>query len=368
MTGPGNNQTDISLVSVTPNELVVVNSMMAELPEDKQKQVMEIVESINVADSQTVIQFGAPAQKGIANFSETLLGEIKTKDTGFVGESLGNLMVEIKGVEVDGLLKKGMFDGLFGGFKKKVTKFMTGYQKVSVTIDKIVTDLDKASNTLLTDIKMLDSLYCKNIEYLGNLDIYILAGSIKMQELKSTVLPELKAKALKTGDPMDAQVCNDMSQLINRFEKKISDLRLSRMIAIQTCPQIRVIQSNNQVLVEKIQSSIMNTIPLWKNQIVIAISLLQQENAVKLQEEVTKTTNDLLTKNSELLKTNSIRVAKESERGIVEIETLRTVHNNLISTIDEIIKIQEDGKVKRAAAEVELQNLEKELKQKLIEI
>lgn len=352
----------------TPSQdVMVIDEKISQLPAEKQKMINDLAGAIDIADSQAVIQFGTPAQRNISNFSETLLGEVQTKDSGFVGESLNNLMLEIKGVEVDTLLKKGAFDGMFGGFKKKVTKFMTGYQKVSVTIDKIVTDLDTASNTLLRDIKMLDSLYNQNLDYLDVLDMYIFAGSLKIKELQNTILPEMKAKADSDSDPHDVQKYNDMLQLLNRFEKKVSDLKLSRMIAIQTAPQIRVIQNNNQVLVEKIQSSIMNTIPLWKNQIVIAISLLRQENAVKLQEDVTNTTNQLLTKNSELLKDNSIRVAKEVERGIVDMETLRKVHNNLITTIEEVMRIQEEGRANRNAAEIELQNLEKELKKKLLQ-
>ncbi|SCL92912.1 toxic anion resistance protein [Sporanaerobacter sp. PP17-6a] len=348
------------------SEIVNVDEHLLNLKEEDKKKVAEIVKEIDIKDTQAIIQFGASAQKEVADFSDTLLQEVRTKDTGYVGETLGDLMTEIKSVEVDSLLKKGMFDGLFGGLKKKVSKFMTGYQSVSVNIDKITSNLDKAKMTLLRDIKMLDNLYDKNLEYLNTLDMYILAGNIKLKELNEELLPELQRKVTETGNSLDAQKFKNFEQLANRFEKKLHDLKLSRMIAIQTAPQIRIIQGNNQTLVEKIQSSIMNTIPLWKNQVVITISLLRQENALKLQEEVSKTTNDLLTKNSELLKDNSIRVAKETEKGIVEIETLRNVHNNLIATIEETIRIQEEGKTKRASAEVELQNIENELKQKLI--
>lgn len=361
-----NNQT-----AVIENGLISGNlnsGNLLELKQEEQQKVAEIIKEIDIEDTQAVIQFGASAQKGVADFSDTLLQEVRTKDTGHVGDALSNLMIEIKSVEVDSLLKKGMFDGFFGGLKKKVSKFMTGYQTVSVNLDKITSDLDKAKMTLLRDIKLLDSLYDKNMEYLGTLDLYILAGNMKLEGLNQEILPQLHQKATETGDPLDAQKYKDFEQLANRFEKKLHDLKLSRMIAIQTAPQIRIIQSNNQTLVEKIQSSIMNTIPLWKNQVVIAISLLRQENALKLQEEVSKTTNDLLTKNSELLKDNSIRVAKETERGIVEIETLKTVHNNLIATIEETIQIQKEGKAKRSAAETELLHIENELKQKLIEL
>ena len=350
------------------NDIVLAEPNLPELAEKDKQRVAEIVKEIDIEDTQAVIQFGASAQKGVADFSDTLLREVRTKDTGYVGDALNNLMVEIKSVEVDSLLKKGMFDGFLGGLKKKVTKFMTGYQTVSANLDRITSDLDKAKMTLLRDIKLLDNLYDKNLEYLGNLDLFILAGNMKLKELNEVVVPELQLKAAESGDPVEAQKFRDFEQLANRFEKKLHDLKLSRMIAIQTAPQIRIIQSNNQTLVEKIQSSIMNTIPLWKNQVVIAISLLRQENALKLQEEVSKTTNELLTKNSELLKDNSIRVARETERGIVEIETLKTVHNNLIATIEETIRIQKEGRAKRTAAETELQNIENDLKQKLIEL
>lgn len=338
------------------------------LKEEDRQKAEEIVRDIDIADTQAVIQFGASAQKGVADFSDTLLQEVKTRDTGYVGDALSNLMVEIKNVQVDNLLKKGRFDGLFGGFKRKVGKFMAGYQTVSANLDKITSDLDRAKMTLLKDIKLLDNLYEKNLEYMDTLDLFILAGNMKLKEIHEKILPDMQKKAWESGDPMDAQKYKDFEQLANRFEKKLYDLKLSRMIAIQTVPQIRIIQSNDQTLVEKIQSSIMNTIPLWKNQIVIAISLLRQENALKLQEEVSKSTNDLLAKNSEMLRDNSVRVVKETEKGIVEMETLRKVHNNLLSTIEETLQIQQEGRAKRAAAETELLHIESELKYKLIEL
>jgi len=221
---------------------------------------------------------------------------------------------------------------------------------------------------LLKDVTMFDNLYEKNLEYLKELDLHIIAGQLKLKEVQDTILPQLKAKAEQSGDPVDAQRFQDMNQMANRFEKKIHDMKLSRMIAIQTSPQIRLIQGNNQVLVEKIQSSILNTIPLWKNQIIIAIGLFKQKKALKLQQEVTATTNELLAKNAEMLKDSSIQVARESERGIVDIETLKKVNNDLISTIEETLKIQQEGKQKRQQAETELIQLESDLKKKLVDI
>jgi uncharacterized protein YaaN involved in tellurite resistance len=224
------------------------------------------------------------------------------------------------------------------------------------------------SQDLLRDVTLLDSLYVKNLGYLKQLDYYIIAGTVKLEELKNKVLPEMKEQAQNSQDAVDAQRVNDMNQLINRFEKKLHDLKLSRMISVQTAPQVRLIQNNDQVLVEKIQSSILNTIPLWKNQIIIAITLFRQKKALAIQKEVTDTTNELLLKNSQMLKDTSIGVAKEAERGIVEIETLKKVNKDLIDTIEETIKIQQEGSVKRQQAEAELLSMENELKQKLINV
>lgn len=338
------------------------------LNDEQRANVQQIVSQIDVGDTQSVIQFGAAAQSEIADFSDALLREVRTKDTGHVGDSLTKLMVEIKGVDVDGLTNLSFLDRLFGGFKNKVLRFIASYDKVGVNLDKIVNELDSAKMTLLKDIKMLDTMYEKNKSYVQTLDNYILAGTLKVKEMEEQVLPQLKQTAESSADPIDAQRYNDTNQLVNRFEKKVHDLKLSRMVAIQSAPQIRLIQNNNNVLVEKIQSSIMNTVPLWKNQIIIAISLLRQEGALKIQEEVTNVTNDLLKKNSEMLKDQSLRTAEANERGIVEIDTLQKVHHDLINTLEETIRIQQNGRTKRAEVERELQNLETDLKQKLISI
>lgn len=334
---------------------------------EKQK-VDEIVSGIDVADSQAIIMFGVGAQKDISSFSDTVLTQIRSKDSGYVGEVLTDLVLKVKDLDVDGLSEKGgFFANLFGSIKARFTRFMEKYEKLSVQIEHIINELEKSKMQLLKDITLLDQMYDKNLEYMHNLDLYILAGNQKLSELNDKIVPEMKAKAEKSGDPADAQEVRDFLQLVNRFEKKLHDLKLSRTIAIQAGPQLRIIQANDNTLVEKIQSSILNTIPLWKNQIVIAISLYRQQDALKLQKQVTDTTNELLTKNSQMLKENSIGVAQETERGIVDMETLKKVNADLIETIEETLRIQTEGKAKRAQAEQELSAMEQELKTKLLQ-
>jgi uncharacterized protein YaaN involved in tellurite resistance len=339
------------------------------LDETAQGRARDLANGIDITDSQAVVQYGVGAQANISSFADTILTEIRAKDTGYVGEQLSELVVSIKDVDVGGLSSDGgALSKLFGGIKRRIKKFIAGYQKLSTHIDNIVQQLDSSRMTLLKDISMLDNLFEKNVEYLKDLDIYIAAGQLKIEEIQKTVIPELQKKAQESGDPMDAQKLQDMNQLLNRFEKKIHDMLLSRMIAIQTSPQIRLIQGNNQTLVEKIQSSILNTIPLWKNQIIIAISLFRQKEALEVQKQVTDTTNDLLARNSQMLKDSSLEVARESERGIVEIETLKKVNDDLISTIEETLKIQQEGRQKRAQAEQELVKMEGELKTRLASV
>lgn len=298
-----------------------------------------------------------------------MISEVRSKDGGQVGEVLTDLVLKIKGMDVDSLSPKGSFVSripVIGSMSKAAGKFMEKYQKMSVEIEKIIDELDRSKMMLLKDITILDALFAKNLDYLKELDRYILAGDLKLSDLHGKVIPEARAKAEASTDPVEAQRLNDLLQMVNRFEKKLHDLKLSRMVSIQTIPQIRLIQNNNQLLVEKIQSSILNTIPLWKNQIVIAITLFRQKKALAVQKEVTDATNDLLTRNSELLKDTSLGVARESERGIVEIETLKKVNADLISTIEETLKIQQEGRQKRQMAETELTNMENELKEKLV--
>ncbi|PKL17051.1 MAG: toxic anion resistance protein [Spirochaetae bacterium HGW-Spirochaetae-5] len=341
-----------------------------DLTGDQKQKVEQIMSQIDVNDSQGIIQYGVGAQVNISNFADSILDQVKAKDAGEAGAVLTDLMLTVKKIDVESLSSDSLMSKipLIGNLFAGAKKFIAQYQSIEHHIEEITDEMTKARMQLLKDITLLDSLYEKNKEYLTELDIFILAGELKLKELNEKTLPEVKAKAAASSDTLDAQKVQDLAQMINRFEKKVHDLKLSRMIAIQTLPQVRLIQNNDQLLVEKIQSSILNTIPLWKNQVVIAISLFRQKKALELQKEVSQTTNDLLTANSELLKTSSIEVAKESEKGIVEIETLKKVHENLISTIDETLKIQAEGKTKRAQAEVEIQKLENELKNKLAQV
>jgi len=341
-----------------------------EMTPDEQKKVMELANQINVTDSQSVISFGTAAQTELSRFSDTILDQIRNKDSGQVGEALTDLLGRVQELDAGGLdpNKMSAISKMFGGFRAEARKFVNRYDKMSTSIEKIIDSLEKNKVQLIRDITMLDVMYVKNLEHLKQLDIFIMAGTLKLQELNNKVLPALREQAARTADAMDAQKVKDAMDLINRFEKKVHDLKLTRMISIQTAPQIRLIQSNDQMLVERIQSSILNTIPLWKNQIVISITLLRQQDALKLQRSVTDATNDLLTKNSEMLKVGSIQVAKENERGIVELETLKKVNADLVTTLEETIKIQSEGRSKRTQVESELKVMENDLKNRLMEL
>ena len=331
-------------------------------PVDLEK-ARQIAKTIQFKDSNALVQYGVGAQANISSFATTVLQSVRVKDSGQVGESLTDLMFKIKDAGV-GDLTSGK-TGWFQSLADKAKRFMAKYEKLEDQIDKIVRELNNSRMVLLKDITMLDQLYAKNLEYLHDLDLFLAAGQIKLDELNANDVPQLQAKAQQTGDPVDAQNLNDLQQFIHRFEKKLYDMKLSRIIAIQTAPQIRMIQSNDQTLAEKVQSSIVTTIPLWKNQIIIAITLMNQKRAVMVQKAVDDATNDLLIKNSELLKQNSIEVATANERGIVEIETLKTTNANLLSTIDEVLRIQQEGKQKRVQAQAELAQIEADLKAKL---
>ena len=344
---------------------------IANLSPEQLARVDDIKKQINIEDSQAIITFGVGAQRDISTFADNVLQEVRTKDSGYVGDILTNLVIKVKDIDVDSIGQKESFFSkipIIGRLVNSFRKFIIRYEKLSIQIEKIIDELDKARMQMFRDITLLDTMYGKNLEYLQNLDLFIAAGQLKLQELQNTVAPQLKMKADETKDPADAQKYNDFMQFLNRFEKKLHDLKLSRMISIQAGPQLRLIQSGDQALVEKIQSSILNTIPLWKNQIVIAITLYRQRSALKLQKEVTDTTNELLRKNSEMLKESTVEIAKETERGIVDIETLKKVNSDLISTIEDVLKIQADGKAKRQMAETELVKIEQELKEKLLSV
>lgn len=355
------------IVPLSPNNMVEVADI-SQLPEADKQKVIDISNSIDIRDTQTALQYGVNAQVNISRFADNVLNQIRAKDAGYVGEVLTDLMLKVKDMNVDSLSgKPGFLESLpiLGGLMNSAKKFIAKYDKMNVQIENIVDELDKTRMQLLKDLTVLDKLFESNLEYFHELNLYIAAGEMKIKELQDTFLPSLKAKAENSTDMLAAQEYNDMTQFINRFEKKLHDLKLSRTICLQTAPQIRLVQGNNQLLVEKIQSSILNTIPLWKNQMIIAISLLRQKKALEIQKEVSQTTNDLLLKNAELLKTNTIETAKEGEKGIVEIETLKKVNADLITTIEETLKIQQEGSLKRKQAEQELSKIEQELKDKL---
>lgn len=357
---------DVNL-SVTENQNIFDYNT---LTDDQKKKVDEIEKNISTDNASNVIQYAVGVQSDLANFSDKMIENVKSKDSGYVGEILNNLMSKVKETDVNGMTKSNPLSNIpiLGKLVDEVKRFMARYEKLEVQIDQICDKLDQERMILLKDIIMFDNLFEKNVEYINELDLYIIAANKKVEDIKNNDLPKLEEKASQTNDPLDAQKVADLKSFIDRFEKKVYDLKLSRTIAIQTAPQIRFIQGGNKVLVEKIQSSILNTIPLWKSQIVIAIGILRQKGALELQKKVTDTTNNLLKQNSEMLKQNTIEVAKESEKGIVEIETLQKVNEDLITTLNETIRINDEGKQKRAEAEVELTKIEKDLREKLVNI
>ena len=350
-----------------PASVEAVRAQVEELSPEQKARVEEVKNSIDLMDSQAALQYGVGAQRNISSFSDNILTQVRSKDSGYVGELMSDLVLKVKEVDVDGL-DEGFLDKLpfLKNASRAVKKFMQRYEKLEVQIDRIEQQLDQARMQMLKDITMFDGLYEKNLEYFRELQIYIAAGEEKLQELQETTLPQLRAEATAKGDAMSAQVVRDFEDTVNRFEKKIHDLKLSKTIAIQTAPQIRLIQNNDKMLVDKIQTAVLSTIPLWKSQIVIALGLHRQESVLKMQRSVSDATNTLLTKNAELLRQNSTEVARESERGIVDLETLKKVNADLISTIEETIKIQQEGRAARQGAEAELLGIEQQLKQALL--
>ncbi|MDU5109835.1 MAG: toxic anion resistance protein [Clostridium sp.] len=335
------------------------------LTEEEKKMVDQFVDKIEITNSNSILQFGVGAQKKISDFSETALNNVRTKDLGEVGDMLSNVVHELKNFE-ESEEKKGIF-GFFKKGKEKISQMKAKYDKVEDNINKMCNILEKHQIQLLKDIAMLDKMYEINKVYFKELSMYILAGKKKLQKLEKEELPKLQEKAKRSGLPQDAQEVNDFIALCNRFEKKIHDLELTKIISLQMAPQIRLIQNNDSLMSEKIQSTIVNTIPLWKSQIVLALGVAHSTNAARVQGEVTNMTNELLRKNAEILKTSTIETAKASERGIVDVDTLRFTNESLISTLDEILNIQTEGRQKRREAEVELRNIEDQLKNKLLE-
>ena len=333
----------------------------------EQAAVKAFAEKIDVLNTEQVMNYGSNAQKNISEFSEAALNSVRTKDLGEVGGMLGDLVVELQGLNFDPEEKKG-FLGLFKKATQNIASLKAQYDKAEVNVDKIVESLEKHEVVLMKDISMMDKMYERNLEYMKELTMYIIAGKLKIEQLRNEELPKYQQKAQESGLPEDAQAANDFANMIGRFEKKIHDLELTRTISIQMSPQIRMIQNNDSLMAEKIRSSIVNTIPLWKSQMVLALSLYHSDQAMKAQREVTDVTNQLLTKNAQALHQGSVAIAKETERGIVDIETLKKTNQELISTLDEVRQIQDDGRAKRMQAEEELGRIEGELKQKLLDM
>ena len=332
----------------------------------EQKAVLDFAEKIDLTNSGLVLQYGAAAQKNIANFSESTLGAVRTKDMGELGEMVTDLVAELKGFSAEEEEKKGIF-GMFKKASNNLQNMKVKYDKAEANVDKIAEQLEAHQVVLMKDIALLDQMYDKNLEYFKQLTMYILAGEKKLAEERNTTLAELYEKAQRTGLPEDAQAANDYAAMCDRFEKKLYDLKLTRQISIQMGPQIRMIQNNDTLMTEKIQTSLVNTIPLWKSQMVLALGITHSKQAMEAQRAVSDMTNSLLKKNADMLKMATIETAKESERGIVDIETLQHTNQSLISTLDEVVQIQTEGRQKRREAEAELQRIEGELKQKLLE-
>ena len=342
------------------------NAPQIKLSPEEERLVEEFSSKIDISNSQAVLTYGVGSQKKIAEFSENALERVKTKDLGEIGDMLAGVVGEIRSLEIDEEDK-----GFFGFFKKsgnKLANIKAKYDKVEVNVNNISKALEDHQVTLMKDVLMLDKMYELNMNYYKELSMYIMAGKKRLERANNIELPELIKKADESGLPEDTQKAKDFSQMINRFEKKIHDLELTKTVSLQMAPQIRLIQNNDSMMSDKIQSTIVNTIPLWKNQMVIAIGLKHSTDAAKAQKAVSDMTNELLKKNAESLKAATIETAKESERGIIDIETLKSTNKTLISTFDEVIKIQDEGRKKIKEAEVELKNIENEMRSKLLEI
>lgn len=336
------------------------------LNDDEKKQVEEFSKKIDISDTNLVLQYGSSAQKSVSSFSESALSSVRDKDLGEVGKDLSSLVAQLRGFGEDD--KKGGLAGLFKKGGNKIEMMKAQYSKVETNVDRISQNLENHQITLMKDIAMFDQMYELNLKYYKELTMYIIAGKKRLVDVRANDLEKMRSTAAESGSSEDAQKYNDMVQMCDRFEKKLHDLELTRIVSVQMGPQIRLLQNNDTQMVEKIQSSLVNTIPLWKSQMVISLGLEHSRQATEAQRAVTETTNALLRKNADLLKTGTIATAKEAERSVVDIETLQHTNEQLISTLDEVLEIQRDGSAKRKAAEAELGRIEGELKQKLMEL
>lgn len=339
---------------------------LSQLSEAEQKTVVDFAKKIDITDSQLVMQYGAGAQKNIADFSGAALNNVRTRDMGEVGDMLSSLVMELKGFDTESE-KKGI-KGLFKKASSNMEMMKVRYDKAEANVDKISSSLKNHQVILLKDIAILDQMYDKNLDYYKQLTMYILAGQTSLRQAREETLPQLRAQAAQSGLADDAQKANDYANMIERFEKKLHDLELTRVICLQMAPQIRMIQNNDTLMTEKIQTSLVSTIPLWKSQMVLALGIGDSYKALEAERQVTNVTNELLKKNADMLHNATVETAKESERGVVDIETLQHTNQQLISTLDEVLQIQTEGAQRRAAAETELRRIEGELKQKLLQV
>nr|WP_191978498.1 toxic anion resistance protein [Loigolactobacillus coryniformis] len=342
--------------------------MIDRLNPEQRADAEKLAQQIDVSDTQSVMTYGAQAQTKLSEFSQGMLSKVQSQDTGAIGDALSGLMFRLNEASPEDLQAgdSNFFKRMFGKVRKSIYEIQAKYQKIGAQIDTIAVKLDKEKNNLLNDNRLLEQLYQKNKDYFDALNIFIAAGELKRTELQTKLIPEANQKAQASGSQMDLQTVNDLNQFEERLDKRVYDLKLAREITIQQAPQIRLIQNTNQVLAEKIQASINTAIPLWKNQVAIALTLLRQKEAVTAQRQVSETTNDLLKKNSEMLKISSIETAKENERGVVDIETLQKTQNDLVETLQETLKIQQEGREKRQSAELELSHMENNLRDQLL--
>lgn len=359
-----------SAASIVNNETDAAPRLVDMLTETNKKQALELSKQIEPGNQAAILGYGAPAQAKLHDFSHSMLAHVQKQDVGPIGDIISDLMYRLQEADPDELAarNKNVFTKMFHRVKQSINEITSKYQKIGTQIDRIALKLEHSKKRLMEDNSFLEQLYDKNKDYFQALNIYIAAGELKLKEINTKMLPELRKKAEQTGDQMDYQEVNDLTQFADRLDKRVYDLRLSRQITIQQAPQIRLIQNTNQALAEKIQSSIMTAIPLWKNQVAIALTLLRQQQAVAAQRQVSETTNELLKRNADMLKTNAIETARENERGIVDIETLKETQSSLIETLQETLKIQQEGRAKRAVAEKELVTMEQELKERLLEM
>ena len=363
-------ENEMQTLKTAPEQVNKPVKLIDMIPEENKAKAYQLADQIDPKNLQAMITYGTPAQSKLLSFSHTMLEHVGKKDVSEIGTIISELMKKLNDVSPDELKSErpSFIARMFGKVMGSVQEVLSKYQKTGAQIDRISVKLDHSKNTLLSDIVMLEKLFEVNKEYFDTLNVYIAAGEIKLEQLHEKTIPELKRSAEVSNDQMKFQEVNDMNQFAERLDKRLYDLKLSREITIQSAPQIRLIQNTNQALVEKIQSSIMPAIPLWKNQVAIALTLIRQRHAVEAQKQVSKTTNELLLKNAEMLKANTIETARENERGLVDIETLKKTQENLIATLEETLRIQEEGRTKRRQAEHELATMDRELRQKLLHI